>query len=81
MDVWDPIGVKGVPQAHDEYDRYAIEVTSMLLSQRTKDEIADYLHQIANEWMGLQTGRERSQNVASELFDIYSSSKTRKGLN
>jgi hypothetical protein len=81
MDAWDPIGVRGTPQAHDEYDHYAIDVSSMLMNQRTKEEIAEYLHQIATERIGLSTERKRSEKVAALLFDIHTSSRNRQGLN
>jgi hypothetical protein len=81
MNSWDPIGVSGTPQAHDEYDHYAIDVTSMILNQRTSDEVADYLHRIANDWIGLSVERQRSASVATRLIDAYSSIRNSQGLN
>jgi hypothetical protein len=31
MDVWDPIGVKDIPQASDEYDSYLGEIMELLV--------------------------------------------------
>ena len=51
---WDPIGIQDVPEANDEYDRYADKAHVMLMDDRaTADMIAAYLYEIAAEHMGL----------------------------
>jgi hypothetical protein len=80
MDSWDPIGIKDLQGPEDEYDRYVIDVTSMILNHRTSEQIADYLHQIANEWICMPTQRDVSANVAKMLSEAYSSSRTLKGF-
>jgi len=32
MNEWDPIGVKGIPGAHDEYDSYVSAIHKMLIT-------------------------------------------------
>jgi hypothetical protein len=71
---WDPIGIRGVPEAGDEYGRYADKVYVMLMDERaTVDMIATYLFEIAAEYMGLgrnQRLAEDSKSVAETLVAL-----------
>ena len=54
LDAWDPLGVREVPEAHDEYDAYVGSIYSMLMDQRASaDEISAWLYAVATEHMGL----------------------------
>ena len=54
MEHWDPIGVARVPEASDEYDAYADKAYVMLMDEKaSSDDIANYLHDIAANYMGL----------------------------
>lgn len=54
MEHWDPIGVRGIPAASDEYDRYVGEVYVMLMDHRASEgEIEQYLYDTATDYMGL----------------------------
>jgi hypothetical protein len=53
LDVWDPIGVKNVPQCHDEHDCCPGEIFRLLTSDATDGQIAEYLWKQATEHMGL----------------------------
>ena len=50
---WDPIGVKEIPEARDEYDSYIGGVYGLLCSSATAEEIAVYLAGIEARAMGL----------------------------
>ncbi|GLS40664.1 hypothetical protein GCM10010869_62610 [Mesorhizobium tianshanense] len=51
---WDPIGVREIPRAADEYDAYADEVYMMSTDRGARaSDIARYLFNIATEHMGL----------------------------
>jgi hypothetical protein len=54
MEHWDPIGVRGIEDAEDEYDSYSDRTYVMLMDEQasTKD-IADYLLDVATNHMGL----------------------------
>jgi hypothetical protein len=39
---WDPIGVKDVPEAQDEYDAYAPHIYTLLTTGRPQHELHDY---------------------------------------
>ena len=57
MQEWDPIGVRDVPQAQDEYDTYVRRVYVMLTDERASSEmITDYLYRIATEYMRISAG-------------------------
>lgn len=53
MEVWDPIGVKGIPEAADEYDSYIGEFYEMLVTPRPRQEIIDRLAYLEGDHMGL----------------------------
>jgi hypothetical protein len=68
MREWDPIGVKDVPEAQDEYDAYVDKTYVMLMHENASaEQIADYLYGIETEYMGLgssQGALDRSRSVA-----------------
>jgi hypothetical protein len=68
--VWDPIGVGGVPETADEYDRYAGPVLELLNRAATNAEVADYLTKVEDEWMGLTPNRDRNEDVAALLREL-----------
>jgi hypothetical protein len=75
MDEWDPIGVRGVPEAADEYDSYLPRLVSRLREGKTADEIAAYLTWVEEEYMGKgrsRTARERNRALAARLWTWYS---------
>jgi hypothetical protein len=67
--LWDPIGVKGVPQARDEYHSYLPRVFSMLIAGSKDNEIAEYLVKIEEDSMGLSSNKENAMDVARTLID------------
>jgi hypothetical protein len=71
---WDPIGVSGVPEAADEYDRYVGKVYVMLMDERaTANSIAAYLFDTATRNMGLSARAElveRCSRAAATLVGL-----------
>lgn len=71
---WDPIGVAGMPEAADEYDRYVDRAYVMLMDERaTAEAIAAYLFEIATQRMGLSdiaNLTDRSDRVARTLLRL-----------
>jgi hypothetical protein len=56
---WDPIGVRDMPEAQDEYDGYVAEIYVMLMDQRAASEMAAaYLLEVATVRMGLSDDPE-----------------------
>ena len=50
---WDPIGVREIPEAQDEYDSYVGGVYRLLASHAQDDELVEHLYRIERETMGL----------------------------
>jgi len=66
---WDPIGVKDVPPAQDEYDSYAPHIYT-LLTTRPLHELSDYLWRLETEHMGLTGNRQATERFAERLLRI-----------
>ena len=69
---WDPIGVKGNPEAWDEYSSYAPGLLRYAMRGNI-EVVADQLHRITKECMGLsRTDRARDIKVAQMLVGLAS---------
>lgn len=68
---WDPIGIKEIAEAANEYDAYAPALAEMLRSKRSEAEIFDYLWQLETGHMGLTGDREATKKFASYLSELY----------
>jgi hypothetical protein len=69
---WDPIGVKDVPEARNEYDAYLAPLAGMLASDKSVQDIGAYLCRIESERMGLTADPRRAETVARKLEAIRS---------
>ena len=69
---WDPIGIKGITGAEDEYNGYVPAIHKMLLQKRTKEDIFDYLWWIETERMGLSGNRQATIAFANRLLSLAS---------
>jgi hypothetical protein len=67
--LWDPIGVTGVPEARDEYERYVPHVFSLLMNETGSALIADFLVKTETEDMGLSKS-EDAQGRARKIADL-----------
>ena len=70
LEVWDPIGIKDIPEAQDEYDCCLGDVLHLLMGKASDDEIADYLFSTATEHMGLTVERLQMLPTAAALRNI-----------
>ena len=50
---WDPIGISGPDWPRDEYQAYLPQVFKLELEDAAPSDIAEYLHKIVSERMGL----------------------------
>ena len=74
MEEWDPIGVRGMPEAADEYDMYLGQVGRRLHDGATVDEIGAYLTWVEDDRMGFGPSaarRARNQALAARLCAWY----------
>jgi hypothetical protein len=75
LEVWDPIGVKDVPQAQDEYDCCLYEVFRLLTAGGSDDQITDFLWKQGTEHMGLSLNGEQMHPTVAGLRGIQISSE------
>lgn len=69
---WDPIGVRDIPEAQDEYFAYIPSIYQLLQSKKSESELFEYLWQIETEHMGLSGNRQHTQAVAHKLLMLLS---------
>jgi hypothetical protein len=67
---WDPIGVGAIPEAQDEYGAYAPKIAEMLLAQKPRKEVLDYLWWLETEQIGLTGNRDATEKFADRLMQI-----------
>jgi hypothetical protein len=70
MDEWDPIGVRGVPGAVDEYDAYIGRLYGILVGSRSNTDIIDCLARIERDEIGVTTSEEVKTRVAESLLNL-----------
>ena len=68
---WDPIGVRDIPEAADEYDSYALAVLQMLETGASDRHIADYLTSVVRDRMGLGPNPKADENITAILRELY----------
>ena len=66
FDFWDPIDVRSVPQAYDEYDIYILSIKKLLTNSASTQVIAENLLQIEQS-MGLKGDPVRALLAAKRL--------------
>ena len=74
MEEWDPIHVREVAEAADEYDGYLGPVASRLREEASAEEIASYLTEVEEVRMGLgrsPAARKRNRVLAVQLRAWY----------
>jgi hypothetical protein len=67
MNEWDPIGVKGIAEASDEYDAYVSAIYKLLIEQCDRRELFNYLWWLETEHMGLTGDRQATGQFAERL--------------
>lgn len=70
IDDWDPIGVRGVPEAIGEYDSYIGPVYQILSGSRSASDLVDCLERIEQEEIGVSTTEKSRRDVATKLLDL-----------
>jgi hypothetical protein len=68
---WDPIGVRGVPDARDEYDSYLGRLAERLRRNCGADDVADLLAEMESESMGVSATGGDLVPTARLLVDWY----------
>jgi len=68
---WDPIGVRGIAGAVDEYDMYAQKVLDLLEADAPAEQIASYLGSVVRDRMELPMRRDRDEDVSVLLKQLF----------
>ena len=68
---WDPIGIRGIEGAADEYDMYAPNVLELLNANATSEQIADYLTGVVRDRMELPAKLDRDKDIGEMLCQLY----------
>lgn len=68
---WDPIGVRGIPEAVDEYDSYAPAMLELLESCASDRQIADYLTGVTLDRMELRPNPKADEDIAAMLRALH----------
>ena len=66
--LWDPIGVRGIPAARDEYESYVYPIFLRVRQGASASEIAEVLNGFAAEKMGLTPNKQAAQDTAETLL-------------
>lgn len=74
---WDPIGVKGIAQAHDEYDNHLGALANLLRDGADADGVAGYLADVEKGQMELPASRDQLLDVANRTIDWYAAEMQR----
>jgi hypothetical protein len=67
---WDPIGVKDVPEARDEYSGYVGPIYELLNSGAAEEKVFEYLWWTETDQMGLRGDRSATEAFARRLLEI-----------
>ncbi len=70
LEEWDPIGVRNIPEAQDEYDSYISDIYNMLIARKSEYEIFKYIWWLETEHMGLNSDRQRAEKYAERLISL-----------
>lgn len=67
---WDPIGVKEIAEAQDEYDSYVPTIYKMLIERKSRHEIFEYLWWLETEHIGLIGDRQATEEFTDRLMQV-----------
>lgn len=67
---WDPIGVKDIPEAQDEYDMYVSNICQMLRTGQSNTEVYKHLRWIETERIGLEGNEQHTQRIVAKLVGL-----------
>lgn len=65
---WDPIGGAGEYLPRDEYESYVPQVFRLLKASADEKDVAEYLHWVTTERMGLGANRKHDEEIVEVLL-------------
>lgn len=72
---WDPIGIRNIPEAQDEYDAYVPKICELLKLPNSRNDVVSYLGWLATEQMGLSGNNQVTEDFADRLIQIATTMK------
>jgi len=70
LDEWDPIGIRDIPEAKDEYSGYVSPLRDLIIQHKSQQEIFDYLWWAETEHMGLSGNRQATESFSRRISRI-----------
>jgi hypothetical protein len=70
LNEWDPIGVKDIPEAVDEYDSYIPIIKNLIIGKSSQDQIFKLLQQIETQNIGLDSDAIHTMAIAAMLSKL-----------
>ena len=67
---WDPIGIRDVREARDEYDSYVLGICTMLREGQTAEKLSQHLRWIESEHIGLDGDELHTERIAKRLVSL-----------
>ena len=67
LNEWDPIGVKAIPEAKDEYDDYAATLCRMIAEGKHESDFYEYLFWVESNRICLNVNIAHTQEVAKKI--------------
>ncbi|MDK9356114.1 hypothetical protein [Lelliottia wanjuensis] len=67
---WDPIGIKDLTEADDEYDAYVQPICEMLRAGKRVEDLCYYLHWLVTEYMLLDSDGSTERKIAEKLIHL-----------
>lgn len=71
MKYWDPIGVKGIPEASDEYDPYLGPLAEKLREGANARGVCEYLSEIQTKRMEIPATPDQLTDVGERVAGWY----------
>lgn len=68
---WDPLGIKDIDEAPDEYESYVPDLCRMLIGHTARHQIATYLWRVETDRMGLKGNRQATEAFADQLLSLF----------
>ncbi|MGL4825435.1 MAG: hypothetical protein ACRC4G_04480 [Alphaproteobacteria bacterium] len=71
LEDWDPIGIKNIPEAKNEYDDYAGDLCKILAKEKNPEQrLLDYLTWLETVHMGLPHNLESIEKIIKKILCI-----------
>jgi hypothetical protein len=70
LEEWDPIGVGDMPEAQDEYNSYASTIFELLMLNKSKSEIFDFLWWVETEHMEMEGDIKKTEKIVERILEI-----------